>query len=80
MSKKTFKLKDESTCFFDPETDLNVVRSNEVVIDVEGGGAGALTLRAIQYGALIEVNRSSKSDTSDSDDKSSSAARKKTKG
>src|SRR5258708_3529727 len=52
MSGKSFKLRDESTGFHDPETGLKVVRDQKVKV---GSAPGKMTMQAIQVGRLVEV-------------------------
>jgi hypothetical protein len=50
---QTYELRDKTTCFYDPETGLEVTRDQQVEI---GSVRGKLTIRAIQHSALIEVS------------------------
>jgi hypothetical protein len=52
MKGKSFKLRDESTGFHDPETGLKVVRNQKVTV---GSEPGKMTMQAIQVGRLVEV-------------------------
>jgi hypothetical protein len=52
MNGKSFKLRDESTGFHDPETGLKVVRGQKVKV---GSAPGKMTMQAIQVGRLVEV-------------------------
>jgi len=52
MNGKSFKLRDESTGFHDPETGLKVVRNQKVKV---GSAPGKMTMQAIQVGRLVEV-------------------------
>lgn len=61
-TKKTdYELKDQSTVFYDPETQLKVTRDKPVTID-QSKRVGKLTLAAIKGGALVEVNAKSQAD------------------
>lgn len=53
---KIYELRDKTTCFFDPETGLEVTRAQRVEIGTE---RGKRTTLAIQHGALIEVSATS---------------------
>ena len=52
MNGKSFKLRDESTGFHDPETGLKVVRDQKVRV---GSAPGKMTMQAIQVGRLVAV-------------------------
>lgn len=73
MSIKTYELADKSTGFFDRETGAQVVGKGQLTVDTKAR-MGQRTLRTIRAGGLIEVNRKSKSEPSDSDSEGGSAA------
>src|SRR5712664_989677 len=52
MNGKSFKLRDESTGFHDPETGLKIVRDQKIKV---GSAPGKMTMQAIQVGRLVEV-------------------------
>ena len=56
MNGKSFRLRDESTGFHDPETGLKVVRDQKVKV---GSAPGKTTMQAIQVGRLVEVETES---------------------
>lgn len=66
MAEKTekYRLKDQETTFFDPETRLKVVRKQVVELDPKKR-KGKLTLAAINGGGLIEVKPESKAKDGD---------------
>lgn len=57
--EETYKLKDTTTTFFDPETRFKVVADQPATIDPKKG-KGKLTAAAIVAGGLIAVGTESK--------------------
>jgi len=80
MATKTgmYKLKDESTTFYDPETKLKVTADQQVEIDAKAR-KGKLTLAAINAGGLIEVNAKAAKAESDPADDAKAKGRASTK-
>lgn len=61
---ESYKLKDPSTTFYDPETKFKVVGDEPTAVDPKKG-KGKLTMAAIVAGGLIEVGHESKADKDD---------------
>jgi hypothetical protein len=66
VKSETYKLKDPTTTFFDPETRFKVVGDKPSTIDPKKG-KGKLTAAAIVAGGLIEVGTESKAAAKDDD-------------